>query len=88
MFYLDGVPDVHEVEGFGVLLGDGADGEDSAVDAHVADLGFVGDSAEGAFGICLGIADHCSCLFRFAFARSLISSNRCSVRLVRQSTRD
>ena len=40
-------PDVHEVERRFVFLGSGGDGEDSAVYAHVADLGFVGDAVEG-----------------------------------------
>lgn len=49
LFDLDRIPKVHEIELAGACagFGGGGDGEDSAVDAHIADLGLVGDAAEG-----------------------------------------
>lgn len=49
LFDLDGIPLVHEVEfagGFAGMSGHGADGVNAAVNAHVADLDLVGDTAE------------------------------------------
>jgi hypothetical protein len=47
LFDLDRVPGVHEVQFAGLLFGDGGDGVDAAVNAPIADLGLVGDAADG-----------------------------------------
>ena len=50
LFYLDGIPAFFQTK-FTFLLfarrGAGGDGEDAAIHAHVADLHFVRDAAEG-----------------------------------------
>jgi len=47
LFDLDGVPCVHEIQFADLLFGDGGNGVDAAVNAHIADLGLVGDAADG-----------------------------------------
>ena len=50
LFYLDGIPAFFQAEFACLLLawgGAGTHGEDAAIHAHVADLHFVRDAAEG-----------------------------------------